>query len=223
MSEYRHEVKHEIGAAELAALRQRLSALLSPDCHAPQGRYRVRSLYFDDARDTALREKLDGVSRRQKFRLRLYNGDAGFIRLEKKLKLGGLCRKLSEPIGAGTVRELLSGGDWRPEGPLARELRARMSAGLRPRTIVDYAREAYVFPAGNVRVTLDSDIRSGPDCAALLDPGCLTLPAPGLPAVLELKWDEFLPDIARDAVALGGVRAGAFSKYAACRACGHTF
>lgn len=95
-----------------------------------------------------------------------------------------------------------------------------MASGLLPKTIVDYTREAYTFPAGNVRVTLDYDIRSGLDCTALFDAGCTTVPVPGYPSILEVKWDEFLPDIVRDAVALRGIRTGAFSKYAACRAYG---
>ena len=196
MSEFRHELKHELGTAELLALRQRLRAVLDPDKHSPDGRYSVRSLYFDDARDTALREKQDGVGSRQKF------------------------RKLTEPMRADTVRAVISGSSWTPEGPLSQELKARMASGLLPKTIVDYTREAYTFPAGNVRVTLDYDIRSGLDCTALFDAGCTTVPVPGYPAILEVKWDEFLPDIVRDAVALRGIRTGAFSKYAACRAYG---
>ena len=180
----------------------------------------MRSLYFDDARDSALREKLDGVGSRQKFRLRLYNSDPSLIKLEKKIKRNGLCSKLTEPMEAAAVSALLSGASWEPSGPLAEELHARMSAGLRPRALVDYTREAFTFPAGNVRVTLDYDIRTGLDCTAMLDTGCVTAPVPGEPAILEVKWDEFLPDIVRDAVALRGVRAGAFSKYAACRAYG---
>lgn len=73
---------------------------------------------------------------------------------------------------------------------------------------MDYTREAFTFPAGNVRVTLDYGIRTGLDCTALLDTGCVTVPIPGEPAILEVKWDEFLPDIVRYAVALRGVRAG---------------
>ena len=67
---------------------------------------------------------------------------------------------------------------------------------------MDYTREAFTFPAGNVRVTLDYDIRTGLDCTAMLDTGCVTVPVPGEPAILEVKWDEFLPDIVRYAVCL---------------------
>ena len=95
----------------------------------------MRSLYFDDARDSALRENLDRVGSRQKFRLRLYNSDPSLIKLEKKIKRNGLCSKLTEPMEAAAVSALLSGASWEPSGPLAEELHARMSAGLRPRTL----------------------------------------------------------------------------------------
>lgn len=91
--QYRHEWKHEISIFDVLCLRQRLSSVMTPDPHARGGRYFVRSLYFDDLRDTALREKLDGVSRREKFRLRCYNGDDSYLVLEKKSKVGGLCAK----------------------------------------------------------------------------------------------------------------------------------
>ena len=91
--DYRHEWKHEISRTDLLALRQRLRAVASPDPHAVDGQYKIRSLYFDNAADKALREKLDGVSRREKFRIRYYNGDTSVIRLEKKSKLGGLGNK----------------------------------------------------------------------------------------------------------------------------------
>ena len=89
--------------------------------------------------------------------------------------------------------------------------------GLRPKTIVDYTREAFTYAPGNVRITLDSNIRTGLRCVELLSPDCVTLPAGNAPIILEVKWDEFLPSIIRDAVQLEGRRTAAFSKYAACR------
>ena len=91
------------------------------------------------------------------------------------------------------------------------------SNGLRPRTIVDYTRDAFVFPAGNVRVTLDSNIRTGLRSTDFLNPASLTVPAGDAPVILEVKWDEFLPSVIRDLVQLPGRRTAAFSKYAACR------
>lgn len=217
----RHEWKHEVTAADCRVLTARLSAVARRDAHGQNGRYEIRSLYFDDPLDTALREKIDGVNQREKFRIRYYNGDASYICLEKKSKWNGLCGKRAVLLSAQEVQELLNGDlEWMPDSgrPLIQELYCKMkSGGLRPKTIVDYTRDAYVFPAGNVRVTLDSNIRTSLGTAGFLHPGCVTIPAGEAPIILEVKWDEFLPDIIRAAVQLPGRRASAFSKYAACR------
>ena len=89
--------------------------------------------------------------------------------------------------------------------------------GLRPKIIVDYVREPYIFRPGNVRVTLDYDIRTGLSCTDFLNPGCVTVPAGEETVILEVKWDAFLPSVIRDAVQLKGRNTAAFSKYAACR------
>ena len=89
--------------------------------------------------------------------------------------------------------------------------------GLAPRTIVDYTREPYVYPAGNVRVTFDYDIRTGIHSTDFLNPDCVMIPAGDAPIILEVKWDAFLPDIIRDAVWVPGRHVTAFSKYAQCR------
>lgn len=219
--EYRHEVKHEIDRADLAVLRQRLRAVARIDEHAANGRYQIRSLYFDDSRDTALREKIDGVSRREKFRIRYYNGDTSLIHLEKKSKLNGLGNKQTAVLTLQEAQALADGDmGWMLSHPhgLVRELYAKMRLyGLRPKTIVDYTREPFFYAPGNVRVTLDYDIRTGLGCTDFLNPCCVTVPAGDAPILLEVKWDSFLPDIIRDALQLPGRRAFAFSKYAQCR------
>ena len=102
--------------------------------------------------------------------------------------------------------------------PLCRELYVKMrQQGLRPKTIVDYTREPFVYAPGNVRVTMDYDLRTGVFPAEFLDPDTLTLPAGDAPVILEVKWDAYLPDIIRDVVCLPGRRVSAFSKYAQCR------
>lgn len=218
---YRHEWKHVISPADLLVLRQRLPLLMEWDPHATGGEYLVRSLYFDNAADTILREKLDGVNVREKFRLRYYNGDPTFLRLEKKSKINGLCLKQTAPLSPAQAQALLSRElNWMKSSPvpLHRELYDRMlHRGLRPKTVVDYIREPFVLSAGHVRVTLDYNLRTAACCADFLDPHCLTLPVGASPIILEVKWDEYLPDIIRDAVQLPNCRSGAFSKYAQCR------
>ena len=218
---YRHEWKHEINLSDSIIIRQRLRAVARPDPYAVNGSYEIRSLYFDDLADKALREKIDGLNRREKFRIRYYNGDTSLIHLEKKSRINGLCNKVSAPLTRQEAQSIVDGNlDWMRESryPLVLELYAKMRAqGIQPKTIVDYRRDPFIFGPGNVRVTLDYNIRTGMRCTDFLNPGCITVPAGDAPIILEVKWDEYLPDIIRDAVDLKGRHAGAFSKYAVCR------
>jgi hypothetical protein len=219
--DFRHEWKHRLSPMDLPPLRRRLQCLTQPDPHAVDGKYFIRSLYFDTPGDTALREKLDGVSVREKFRIRCYNNDPTLIHLEKKSKFDSLGTKDKVPLTAREVSKILAGDiDWlfNREEPLLRELGSKMRVqGLAPKTIVDYTREPFIYPPGNVRVTLDYDIRTGLRCTDFLDPNCLTIPVEEDPVILEVKWDAFLPDLIRDAVQIPGRQTSAFSKYAACR------
>ena len=217
---YRHEYKHEISLGDMLALRSRLSAVMKKDVHAIDGRYFIRSLYFDNAQDKALMEKINGVNIREKFRIRYYNHDPSVIHLEKKSKINGLCLKDSTKLTKEMAQAIVQGDyTWMMDSgePLIQELYTKMmSQGLRPKTIVDYEREPFVFAPGNVRVTLDYNIRTGLGCTDFLNPDCTTVPTGGA-IILEVKWDEYLPDIIRDAIQLPSCRTGTYSKYAVCR------
>ena len=219
--EYRHEIKHYITPADAAAIRANLTAVASVDVHARKdGCYRIRSLYFDDLRDTALWEKLDGVNERRKFRIRYYNEDLSYIMLECKMKRDNVGCKLQERLTEEETRRILAGDvTWMAASgrPLLVALYVEMKAkGLRPRCVVEYMRVPFVYGPGNVRVTIDWNIRTGPP-AQFMDPRGLTLPVEGNPMLLEVKWDEYLPTVIRRATALKSRGPTAFSKYAACR------
>lgn len=218
---YRHEWKHMINHADKIAIRQRLRAVAQVDANAADGRYLIRSLYFDNISDKALREKLDGVNRREKFRIRYYNGNTDQIHLEKKSKWNGLGTKDRTLLTADEAQRIVDGDlSWMigSDRPLVQELHVKMnSQGLRPKTIVDYTREPFVYAPGNVRVTLDYNIRTGLLCTDFLNTDCITIPAGAGETILEVKWDEYLPSVIRDAVQLGSRQLSAFSKYAACR------
>ncbi len=218
---FRHEWKHEISKCDMLVLRQRLGTVMQRDKHAQNGAYFIRSLYFDNAADKALREKLDGVNNREKFRIRYYNHDSSLIHLEKKSKQNGLGSKDMTELTASEAQSILDDRwAWMRDDsrPLVRELYTKMqSQGLRPKTIVDYTRDPFVYGPGNVRVTLDYNIRTGLGCTDFLNPDCVTVPAGNAPILLEVKWDEFLPSVIRDIIQLDGRHATAFSKYAICR------
>ena len=217
----RHELKHYINASDLAQLRARLRVMAKPDEHSlTDGGYKIRSLYFDNYSDKAVLDKLSGQSRREKFRLRYYNDDTSFIRLEKKSKANHMTYKESAVVTAEECEALLSCGyDWlnAPDRPLLMELYTKIRyQNLRPRTIVDYNREAYVYNAGNVRVTFDSDNRMSSSVAGFLNPGLATIPV-SASLIMEIKYDGFLPDIIRDVLQIGWRNQTEFSKYLAAR------
>jgi len=148
----------------------------------------------------------------------------GEVRLTKGIEVGHifmLGTKYSAPLTAEEAQRIVDGDlDWMLDSgrPLVQELYVKMKyQGMRPRTIVDYTREPFIFRPGNVRVTLDYNIRTGLNCTDLLDRDCVTVPAGDAPIILEVKWDDYLPDIIRDIVQTPGRRSAAFSKYAQCR------
>lgn len=162
---FRHELKYEIGYSQYLELRSRIRAVMRPDPHVGEkGTYQIRSIYLDNYGDRALREKRDGVARREKFRIRYYDDDLSFITLEKKVKNNSLCQKTDAPITQQECRQLLAGDLlWMRTHPaaLVRELYAKMRYQLlRPRVLVSYVREPYIYGPGNVRITFDSDIRT---------------------------------------------------------------
>ncbi len=218
----RHEFKHQISPGEDLVLSQRLRKLFPHDKYAgPGGSYRITSLYFDTPYDSAYREKLDGVDNREKFRLRYYGTDTSFIRLEKKFKRKGLCGKRGASLTQEQTEKLLEGDCGfllESADPLLMEFYSKiLGKGLRPKTIVRYDREAFVYAPGNVRITLDRNLYTGLGSIDFLNTDLKGIKAMDHFRVLEVKYDGFLPELVRMAVQVPGRQAEACSKYALCR------
>ncbi|CAK7059304.1 molecular chaperone [Tissierella sp. P1] len=223
---YRHEHKLYINLGDYYILRSRLKNIMRLDENSKgDSGYFIRSIYFDDINDKALFEKISGVNHREKFRIRLYNNDASFIKLEKKVKDNGLTAKFSTKISIEECNRILSGDiDWIKfiDNSLLKELYIKMKSELfKPKTIVDYNREAYIYPIGNVRITFDRTIKSGVFSRNIFNEN---LPAVNVLdskiIILEVKYDEFLPDVIADIIQVGDRRFTAVSKYALCRVFG---
>jgi len=220
--QFRHEHKHYINYLDYLILRSKLRAVMHPDVNTNEdGEYHIRSLYFDNYRDVALQDKISGINRREKFRIRCYNKDFAFINLEKKSKINGLCAKIKTTITKPQVEAILAHDTkWMATSaePLVVELYSKMKSGqLRPKTIVDYKREAFVYGPGNVRVTIDQDIRTGLFSTDLFNPDLPTVAAGNQQILLEVKYDSFIPEVIANLIQLDGHRQTAFSKYAASR------
>ena len=221
---YRHELKYSITPAEYMALRGRLGVVMQPDPHTgPDGHYTIRSIYFDNFRDKALREKIDGVQMREKFRIRYYNDDLSYMTLEKKIKHNDLCMKVDAQITEEECRMILSGPDElkrEHKSQLVRELYCKMRyQQLKPRVLVSYTREPYVYKPGNVRITFDSDIRTTLFRRDFLEKDVRDIDACDAPGqmILEVKFDNYLPGIITCLIQTGTMRQQAFSNYGACR------
>lgn len=222
--DYRHELKYQVSVSEYLSIRQRLRAVMKPDSHTrADGTYLIRSIYFDNYEDKALREKVDGVQLREKFRIRYYNDDFSFFSLEKKIKHSNLCMKVDCPITEEVVRQILNGETdqlIQNKDSLVRELACKMQyQQLKPRVLVSYVREPYIYGPGNVRITFDSQIRTTLFHKEFLEKNVSDISATDSPSdmLMEVKFDAYIPDIILDLIQSGSIRQQAFSKYGACR------
>lgn len=221
--EYRHELKYVVTAVQMALLESRIRGLLPLDPHVGKsGRYRIRSLYFDDCYNSCYRENEIGTDPREKFRIRIYNGDKERISLELKRKEHGMTQKISCLISEEQCRELMAGhplpvGDSYP--PVLEKLNLLMRTRLlKPKVIVEYDRVPYINGLGNTRITLDQNMASSDEICSFLKPEVRRRSImPTGHHILEVKFDEFLPDYIYRNLQLNSLRQTAFSKYYLCR------
>lgn len=222
MSRLRHENKYLISAAQAEIIRACAQAVLKRDTHSGDGGiYHIRSLYFDTPYDYFCHENEAGVDNRRKYRIRTY-GDSEHIRMEIKSKICGMTGKESCWITREQFGDIVHGKVILPDGDKTsawnKFITARNDAPLIPAVTVDYDREAFTYPDGNVRVTFDSCIMSSNRFDAFFDE---TLPGrPILPTgqtMLEIKYDEFIPDFILNALSVKNLQMTAFSKYYLCR------
>lgn len=222
-NQYRHEFKYLCSFGELRMLKVRLQGLVPLDSHVGKtGVYNIRSLYFDDIYDTCFQENEAGTDPREKFRIRIYDHRKERISLELKRKVRGKTQKLSCLLTEEQCRSLMKGEipALTDESPaLLRKLCLLMQTRhMRPKVIVEYERVPYVYPYGNVRITMDENI-SGSNRTELFLEEQIPL-RPVLEAgqhILEVKYDEYIPDHIYRTVQLENLRQTAFSKYYLCR------
>lgn len=218
---YRQEIKKLLTPAQALLLEQRIRAILAPDTHSkPDGSYFIRSIYFDTLEDRAYTEKEAGICERDKLRIRFYDYQDGFIQLERKEKRENLIHKEALTISKDTALALLDNHyetllPYRH--PIADYMYAKASSeGLHPTVIVDYIRKAYVYPAGNVRITFDSSLRAGrPDIPLWNDSGGYDVMNGN--TILEIKFNQYLPTHIRQLLSSVSGQRMALSKYTLCR------
>lgn len=204
--------------ADLLLLGSRLKTVMSQDIHQVGDCYEIRSLYFDDAWDRCMDENEAGVDQREKYRIRIYDPRSDVIHLEIKEKNRGLTKKRACDLSRQECLAIMDGSlplrmdDRAPLNSLQLQMRC---SGMKPKVIIAYERTAFVHDAGNVRITFDRNIMASRCCDEFLEDR-VTGMTPVLPAgmhVLEVKYDEFLPDVIAQQLELGKLWKTAFSKY----------
>lgn len=216
--DYRHELKFLVSEQQMALIEFRLKLLMKQDVHQKDGRYNIRSLYFDDLFDSCMYENENGVDARSKYRIRIYDKKMNVIKLEKKMKLKGMTKKIAATINEETSLRCMNGlgPDVRQNcSELEKELYVQMKTkGMKPITIVEYERTAFVEKNGNIRITFDRNI-SGCEKVGEFFKKKIPL-VPLLPEgwhILEVKYDEYFPDYIKDVLEIGELQRTAFSKY----------
>lgn len=210
--EFRHEWKSRITHADVMTLEHRLSTVTRPDVYSAGGYYQVHSLIFEDKNGKV--PILNEDSFREYFRIRYYNEDLKYMKLEKITNYNGLSTKESCEVTREFVETILyksfsdiirdpmgrSGDDM---DPLIQEFYWKVIGnGLRPKVLVNYDRKAYQFPNGNGKVSIDCNIRSGHDILRFLNPELMNDLAFDDQVILNIKWDKYLPDVIKSAIAL---------------------
>lgn len=220
---FRVEDKYICTKRELALLRARMEGVLrSDDNQKSNVGYTVTSVYFDDLVDSHLRDTIDGVSQRQKYRIRIYNRSLDVIKLEVKCKRYNRVMKQSCQISEEQMKMLFRGNcietkDMSADNPIVLFNLAIRNRGLRPKVIVEYDRKAYVFSSGNVRITLDQNLRAGTQIENFGKTGVVMNHIKEMENVLEIKYDEFLPGFIAQLLEIGNMNQSSYSKYRICR------
>ena len=216
----RHEEKFLIDYRQYSAVRARAEAAMRPDPNSIDGSYLITSVYYDDHRNTALDEKLDGVKVHTKYRIRTYDCNPSPVNLERKVKRGIMTEKFSSKIDPAWLDTFADPAtDLEAFGGRTRVMATEMrSKGLFPAITVRYKRDAFVYPEADVRLTFDTDVEAlPPDFAHLFDDSECGIPAlPRNVVIMEVKYGEYLPAFVRKIASCDAMQLSV-SKYALCR------
>jgi len=221
--ELRHELKYYINELEYNYLNSRLKIITRTDENTDEkGEYHVRSLYFDDISNSSYNQKEGGVFQRKKYRIRIYNKSDRVILLEKKVKFDKYISKSNRLINLEFYNKIINNDlnirDFMNDEFLLEFYTELKMNSLKPVVIVDYIREPYIYPSGNVRITFDKKLQTVINSYDIFDCSPVTIsPIIGGGIILEVKYDDYLPEFIRRELRMERHQQMALSKYTICR------
>lgn len=218
---YRNELKYLIDDRDVMIIEDKLKHAMARDPYADQetGSYVVRSLYFDSYDDDSYHNNEFSLGKRKKFRIRMYGDDQSLILLEKKEKENSMSRKTSYRLSKEEYNQLFYGNVsemyWQTKDPLLKEFSLEVMMRLfQPKVIIHYERTPFIYFTGNVRVTLDTNIACSPELPRFVDNNYMRIPVlEEGEHLLEVKYDELLPDFLKQIIQLDSLEQATFSKY----------
>ena len=215
---FRHELKYYINKVQFEEIKKRISFMLDTDKNTGEdGSYFIRSLYFDDYKDTSFYQVVDGISKREKYRIRYYNYDLSYICLEKKFKINNMTHKTSCRVTKEQVEDLISGklSISKENDKLLNEFILKTKFyGYKPSVVINYNRIPYVYKAGNVRLTLDYNISIDYNTDGFFKNDNIQIPIiEESMRILEVKYDEFLPNYISWLININTLERTSYSKY----------
>ena len=214
---YRYEKKYLVTNIQMEILKNTLSAALYLDSNIknPDGSYFIRSLYFDDYKDTSYYQVIDGISKREKYRIRYYDLDPSYITLEKKSKQNNLGKKDKDKLTKEMVMKFINKEEIETDKPVIAELQNKMKTNLyKPVVIIDYLRRAFTYPINDVRITIDYNISCSYEISKFFEKDINSIPLLDKNmAILEVKYNDFLPDVIKRIINIKNLEVTSFSKY----------
>lgn len=218
---YRNELKFFINAHQKKVVANKLSKICQRDSFSDaEGGYLVSSLYFDDYNQSAIFDKLSGIRDRKKFRVRIYNYQSNVIKLERKIKRGIVTEKSHVQISREEYDSLVSGDVsflMQKDDVVAKDFYLNYrTKNLRPRVVVEYRREAFIYKYGDVRITCDYFLKAGVYQKDLFSNGYMISAIPHDQIILEVKYAGYFPDVIRNTIQINNLQWQSFSKYVMC-------
>lgn len=214
---YRKELKYIITDNDFYVINHNLKDLIYKDEHCKGDYYTISSVYFDTYTKTSYRQVKDGISDRWKYRIRYYNYDDSYIKLEKKHKVNGLTNKKSITLTKKELNDILTNKIKikSNNSPLLNEFIIKMKTELlRPVICIEYDRIPYIYKTGNIRITLDFNIRYTNKFNNLFNKNKRVYFLEE--KLLEVKYNELIPDFIRFRLELNHLEQVSFSKFNNC-------
>lgn len=216
--EFRSESKFMVSRKDLLILKYKLKNVMPYDSYCNGKTYNVRTIYFDSIDNKCFYDNADGLDQRYKLRIRMYNRSINDIKLECKYKEMGNTKKVYCKINKKLCDKLLNGEQLcysECNNQVLRKLYIEQKINnFVPKIIIEYDRLAFAEKTGNVRITFDTNIRTSRYLNRFYESNIYARPLlePNID-ILEIKYDELLPDYIKRIVDNGQLSKTSFSKY----------